>query len=85
MDQFWQWLTLVKEPLTEVKKAPEPEPVLVATGPTTVPPPVANPNPNEVPVNADKEEKRSNGAHTPVWALSDQNAKPVQLATAAKS
>jgi len=56
---------MIKEPLTEVKKAPEPEPVLVAT-PTTVPPPVANPNPNEVPVNAEKEEKRSNGAHTPV-------------------
>jgi len=54
---------MIKEPLTEVKKAPEPEPVLVAT-PTTVPPPVANPN--EVPVNAEKEEKRSNGAHTPV-------------------
>ena len=67
MEQFWQWLTLMKEPLTEVKKAPEPEPVLVATTPA---PPPANPNPNEA-VNAEKEEKRSNGAHTPVWALSE--------------
>jgi len=69
MEQFWQWLTLMKEPLTEVKKAPEPEPVLVAT--TPAPPPAnPNPNPNEA-VNAEKEEKRSNGAHTPVWALSE--------------
>merc|ERR1711936_1521920 len=33
---------MIKEPLTEVKKAPEPEPVVVPT--TTLPPP-ANPNP----------------------------------------
>ena len=46
----------MKEPLTEVKKAAEPEPVLVATTPA---------NPNEA-GNAEKEEKRSNGAHTPV-------------------
>jgi len=45
----------VKEPLTEVTKVPEAEP-------TT--PPTANPNPNDV--VAEKEEKRSNGAHTPV-------------------
>jgi hypothetical protein len=55
---------LIKEPLTEVKKAPEPEPVLVATTPAQ-PPANPNPNPNEA-VNAEKEEKRSNGAHTPV-------------------
>merc|ERR1712088_539734 len=55
---------MIKEPLTEVKKSPEPEPVLVAT--TPAPPPAnQNPNPNEA-VNAEKEEKRSNGAHTPV-------------------
>ena len=46
----------MKEPLTEVKKAAEPEPVLVATTPATPA--------NEA--NAEKEEKRSNGAHTPV-------------------
>lgn len=55
---------MIKEPLTEVKKAPEPEPVLVAT---TLPPgPPANPNPNPNEAVAEKEEKRSNGAHTPV-------------------
>ena len=48
----------MKEPLTEVTRAPEPEPVV----PTSLPPPPANPN------EAEKEEKRSNGAHTPVWA-----------------
>jgi hypothetical protein len=47
---------MIKEPLTEVKKAAEPEPVLVATTPVTP----AND------ANAEKEEKRSNGAHTPV-------------------
>jgi len=47
---------MIKEPLTEVKTAPEPEPVV----PTSLPPPPANPN------EAEKEEKRSNGAHTPV-------------------
>jgi len=46
---------MIKEPLTEVTKVPEAEP-------TT--PPTANPNPNDV--VAEKEEKRSNGAHTPV-------------------
>ena len=75
----------MKEPLTEVKKAPEPEPVVV---PTTLPPP-ANPNPNPNEAADEKEERRSNGAHTPVWALSsqeeqdghvDQNVKAVQLA-----
>jgi len=47
---------MIKEPLTEVTRAPEPEPVV----PTSLPPPPANPN------EAEKEEKRSNGAHTPV-------------------
>jgi len=55
---------MIKEPLTEVKKAPEPEPVLVAT--TLPPAPPANPNPNPNEAVAEKEEKRSNGAHTPV-------------------
>jgi len=47
---------MIKEPLTEVKTVSEPEPVV----PTSLPPPPANPN------EAEKEEKRSNGAHTPV-------------------
>merc|ERR1711974_349812 len=55
---------MIKDPLTEVKKAPEPEPVLVAT--TLPPAPPANPNPNPNEAVAEKEEKRSNGAHTPV-------------------
>jgi hypothetical protein len=48
---------MIKEPLTEVKKAAEAEPVLVATTPAT---------PANEAGNAEKEEKRSNGAHTPV-------------------
>ena len=56
MSNFDNGLPLVKEPLTEVKTVSEPEPVV----PTSLPPPPANPN------EAEKEEKRSNGAHTPV-------------------
>jgi len=44
---------LIKEPLTEVKKDPE-----AVTAPETVP--------TTTITEGDKEEKRSNGAHTPV-------------------
>ena len=53
----------MKEPLTEVTKVAEPEAVVV---PTTPPPANTNPNPNEPAAADEKEEKRSNGAHTPV-------------------
>lgn len=46
---------MIKEPLTEVKK--EPEPVVITE---TVPEPIKDKN------EVEKEEKRSNGAHTPV-------------------
>jgi len=54
---------MIKEPLTEVTKVAEPEAVVV---PTTPPPANSNPNPNEPAAAAEKEERRSNGAHTPV-------------------
>jgi len=54
---------MIKEPLTEVTKVAEPETVVV---PTTPPPTNSNPNPNEPAAAAEKEERRSNGAHTPV-------------------
>ena len=58
MNSNWQTtLTIVtlKEPLTEVKK--EPEPVVTVPAALPAPAPVSD---------GEKEEKKSNGAHTPV-------------------